>query len=232
MLFARQQIGAQGIYINTSGGLTGGDCLDCNITLKDDAQFTLTTQGCERVYRSVDKAIARVRNSARIEELAAFHWLPQETLFYDGGQLERSFEIDLAASASALIVEPVLFGRLAMGERDLTGGFQDRLRLRIGGTLAFEDATHFAGDISKLLDRPAVLAGARASALVVYAASGAGAFLEGVRAALNPTSGASLIQEHLLVARLIAATGHELRRMLVPIITHITAHNLPKPWRL
>ena len=56
--------------------------------------------------------------------------------------------------------------------------------------------------------------------------------VETVRGKLNTKSGVSLISDNILVMRLLAPTGYELRKMLVPIINEITDKNLPKTWRL
>jgi urease accessory protein len=119
-----------------------------------------------------------------------------------------------------------------MGEHNLSGNLQDCISLSIDGQLAFQDATHFSGNITETLDRPAVLAGARATALVVFSSRIASAVLPKIRDMLNETSGASVTQDHLLIARLIAPDGMTLRRMLVPIITLLTQTDLPKTWRL
>ena len=89
-----------------------------------------------------------------------------------------------------------------------------------------------SGNITETLDRPAVLAGARATAVVVFSSRIASAVLPKIRDMLNETSGASVTQDHLLFARLIAPEGMTLRRMLVPIITLLTQTDLPKTWRL
>ena len=149
-----------------------------------------------------------------------------------GGHLERHLTIDVSSDATALIVEPMLFGRLAMGEHHLSGNLQECITLSIDGQLAFQDATYFSGNITQTLDRPAVLAGARATALVVFSSLIAGAVLPTIRDMLNETSGASVTQDHLLIVRLIAPDGMTLRRMLVPIITMLTQTDLPKTWRL
>jgi urease accessory protein len=67
---------------------------------------------------------------------------------------------------------------------------------------------------------------------VVFSSLIAGAVLPTIRDMLNETSGASVTQDHLLIARLIAPDGMTLRRMLVPIITMLTQTDLPKTWRL
>ena len=232
MLFARQRKGAQGIYINTAGGLTGGDQLACDLRTSDQTNFTFTTQGCERVYRALDETPAYVQNKVAVQDHSVFHWLPQETLFYDGGRLDRRSTFDVSSSATALIVEPILFGRLAMGEWDLIGYLRDHLILRIDGELVFQDLTLFDGQISSQLDKPAVVDGARATALILYVSDTAHADVAKIKALLNATSGASLIRDDVMVTRLIADSGSDLRRMLAPIIIELTDGNLPKSWRL
>jgi urease accessory protein len=231
-LFARKRVGTEAIFINTSGGITGGDQLDGYFETSDTACLSVTTQGCERIYRSRSGKNGTVHNRLAVRDQSALFWLPQETLFYDGGHLERRLSIDVSSEASALIVEPMLFGRLAMGEHHLSGNLQDCVTLSIDGQLTFQDATHFWGNITETLDRPAVMAGARATALVVFSSQIAGAVLPKIRLLLNDTSGASLVQDHILIARLIAADGMALRRMLIPIIAEITQTDLPKTWRL
>jgi urease accessory protein len=231
-LFARKRAGTEAIFINTSGGITGGDQLNGYFETSNTACLSVTTQGCERIYRSRTRVNGTVDNRLVVRDQSSLFWLPQETLFYDGGHLERRLSINVSSGATALIVEPMLFGRLAMGEYDLSGNLQECVTLSIDGQLAFQDATHFSGNITETLDRPAVLAGARATALVVFSSRIASAVLPKIRLLLNDTSGASLVQDQLMIARLIAADGMTLRRMLIPIIAEITQTDLPKTWRL
>lgn len=231
-LFARKRAGTEAIFTNTSGGITGGDQLNGYFETSNTACLSVTTQGCERIYRSRTHVNGTVDNRLVVRDQSSLFWLPQETLFYDGGHLERRLSINVSSGATALIVEPMLFGRLAMGEYDLSGNLQECVTLSIDGQLAFQDATHFSGNITETLDRPAVLAGARATALVVFSSPIASAVLPKIRLLLNDTSGASLVQDQLMIARLIAADGMTLRRMLIPIIAEITQTDLPKTWRL
>lgn len=233
MLFAKQRDGAaHGIFINTSGGLTSGDCLDTSIVLKNNVDFTFSTQGCERIYRSASDASAEVHNHVRVQDEAFLNWLPQETIFYDGACLNRQSVFDIASSSSALIVESLLFGRLAMGESYLFGHLNDQITLRIDDETIFKDVTNLDGDISAQLERPAIMAGARATALVLYSSNYAWKKLGHIREFLNATSGASLVQEQLIVGRLIADTGKDLRQMLAPIIRELASNDIPKTWRL
>ena len=232
VLFPRRLVGNEAIYINTSGGLTSGDCFTTEIKAKDNAQFTFTTQGFERVYRSIDGHCATVCNTLHITEQASCHWLPQETLFYDGGALDRRLSVNLDPGASALIVEPLLIGRLAMGETHVNGSFHDCVSVNISGEPIFIDNTALTGDITSMLDRPAVAAGARAIALILYRARDADLAVGRIISMLNGYSGASLLRNDLCVARLIAEDGLELRKMLLPILDDLTRSSVPKTWRL
>jgi urease accessory protein len=232
VLFPSKLVGKEAVYINTSGGLTSGDRFTAEIKSKSNAQFTFTTQGFERVYRSIDGRCATVRNTLHVTEQANCYWLPQETLFYDGGALDRRLKVNLDKDSSALIVEPLLIGRLAMGETHVHGSFRDSVSVSISGEPIFFDNTMLTGDITAMLDRPAIAAGARAIALILYRAQDADLAVGRIRTLLNGYSGASLLRTDFFVARLIAEDGLALRKMLLPILDDLTRSSLPKTWRL
>ena len=88
----------EAILINTAGGLTGGDRIAWEIDAGRGTSVTLTTQACEKLYRSRSgEARAEVRLSA--EKGARIAWLPQETIVYDRSCFSRRLEVDLAEGA-------------------------------------------------------------------------------------------------------------------------------------
>jgi len=103
------------VLINTAGGLTGGDRLIWRADIDAGAELTLTSQACERIYRSTG-APAEVRAHLAAGPGAVLSWLPQETLLFDQGSLVRSLDVELAAGARFLAVEAVVLGRTAMGD--------------------------------------------------------------------------------------------------------------------
>ncbi|SHH95180.1 urease accessory protein UreD [Marivita hallyeonensis] len=222
----------EGIILNTSGGLTGGDTLAIQADAQSHARLRLTTQAAERVYRSPDARFARVRNTLTVAEGGRIDWLPQETILFQNGALRRSLRVDMAPEAHALIVEPVLFGRLAMGEVVTEASLLDDLTIRRGDTVIFKDTTRLTGDIAAKLDKPAVGGGARAMALVVYAAPDADRHIDPIRADLPNTAGVSLVHDGCLVLRALAPDGFELRRTLIPILERLSGDTLPRSWRL
>ena len=167
-----------------------------------------------------------------LKNTASIYWLPQETIVFDQGKIKRELKVSLSSEAEALIVEPVIFGRLAMGETNISGCFDDTIEVCVDGKIIFLDKTRLSGNISKLLKRQAVAAGGSATASIIFKSKRAKLLLNRFKDHLNSYSGVSLIKDNFLVARLIAPTGYELRQMLVPIITEITDKNLPKAWRL
>jgi urease accessory protein len=222
----------EGIILNTSGGLTGGDTLAINAEVQPNARLRLTTQAAERVYRTSDDTTARVRNTLTLGQGGRIDWLPQETILFQNGALRRSLTVNMAADARALVVEPVLIGRLAMGETVTQAHFLDSLTIKRAGDLIFKDATRLNGDIAAAMDKPAVGNGARAMALVIYAAPEAEAHLDPIRAQLPPSAGVSLVRDGLLVLRALAPDGFELRRTLIPVLDRLSGDTLPRSWRL
>ena len=231
-LFPRRAKGLECIMINTSGGLTGGDKLSNSIICEGHSHLTISTQGCERIYKSGDGTAAVVENIVTVKNSSRVYWLPQETIIFDQGRIKRHLKVELSSEAEALIVEPVIFGRLAMGETNISGHFEDTIEIHVDGKIAYLDKTRLTGEISKTLKRPAVLNGSAATAILIFKSETAKSFLNFLIEQLNAQSGVSLLNNSFLVARFVAPTGYELRQMLVPIINKITDENLPKTWRL
>jgi urease accessory protein len=221
----------EAIVINTAGGLTGGDRFRVEAELGVGAAAVLTTQACERVYRSIS-GNAVIENSLRAAPGTRLAWLPQETILFDGGQLSRHLDVGLEGDAEFVAVEAVLLGRTAMGERVCAGSLRDRWRVRRDGKLVFADDLQLNGDIAGMTASAATLGGRSAFATVFYAGSEFERLLAPVRAALGEDGGASAWNGKLVV-RLAAISGLMLRRRLEPILTLLLGGQpLPKAWQL
>lgn len=227
-----QGAGAQAVAVNTAGGITGGDHFELELEVREGAHLSVTTQAAERAYQAQPGEIGTLRTIASVGAGARLDWLPQELILFDRCALSRKLEIDLAKDASLLMVEPMVFGRGAMGETLKSVTFQDRICIRRDGALVYLDAMALHGDAAAHLARPAIAGGAGAMASVVFAGPDAGDALAGVRALLPRTAGATVLDAGLLVVRLLAADGFELRRSLIPILEHLAHSAVPKSWRL
>ncbi len=222
----------EAVLLNTAGGLTGGDRMAVEAEAGAGARLQVSTQAAERGYRALGESRARVEARLRVRAGGRLDWLPQETILFDGARIERRLSVDLEGDGTALLVEPVLWGRLARGEELREGLFHDRWDLRRDGRLLWAERFRIEGGMGGTLDRAGVGGGARAMATVAFAGAGAEGLLPKVRALLPPAGGASLLEDGLLVVRLLAADGFGLRGALIPIITALTGTALPKVWRL
>lgn len=222
----------EAILINTSGGLTGGDVIEWSVAASDSTRVTVTTQANEKVYKaSADTASVSTRIS--VGAAASVHWLPQETILFDNSSLSRRLEVDLHETSEFLAVEAVLMGRQAMGERLSRGLFRDRWRVRRGGRLVHAEDMRFDDEIATIASHAATLSGQTAFATLLYVGPLAEALLPKVRDALGPANGGASHWQGKLVVRLIAPSGFELRKVLVPVITVLrNGAPVPKVWNI
>jgi len=220
----------EAVIVNTSGGLTGGDIFDAGVRLGESARAVLTTQACEKIYRS-DGTDAHVETRLAVGPNANLAWLPQETILFDAARLKRKLIIEMDESATLLAMEAVLLGRKASGESLTRGLFRDSWRVRRAGRLVFAEEMAFEGDLAARLSAAATLNGACAYASIVLAAPDAASRLEDARALLNvkAVEGGVSTFDGLCVARLIAQDGAALRRALVRLLPALGGE-LPRVW--
>jgi urease accessory protein len=222
--------GLSAVFVNTAGGVAGGDRFDIAISAGEGARLTLTTAAAEKVYRAPD-APAQLDISLKAADGAQLAWLPQETILFDAAKISRRIDIDLAESASLLLCEIVVFGRAAMGERMERGEFVDRWRLRRGGRLVFAETVRLDGDIGAKLARPAVAKGgvAIATALIV---PGDEAVVERIREAADCFGGEVGISawNGFAMARFCAQDAARLRADMMTVLGRASSMTLPRLW--
>jgi urease accessory protein len=222
--------GLSAVFVNTAGGVAGGDRFDIDISAGEGARLTLTTAAAEKVYRA-EGAPAQLNISLKAAAGARLGWLPQETILFDRARVSRRIDIDLAESASLLLCEIVVFGRAAMGERMLQGEFVDRWRLRRGGRLVFAETVRLDGDIGGKLLRPAVAKGGVAvgTALIV---PGDEALVERIRALSESFRGEVGISawNGFAMVRFCAQDAAPLRADMMAVLSRASGEQLPRLW--
>ena len=226
----------EAVLINTAGGLTGGDRINWRAVAGKDCELTLTTQASEKVYKSTG-GIATANIGLSAEHNASLSWLPQDTILFEKSAITRTIELDLDPTANCLIVEPITFGRKAMGEEVCNCRFQDSWNIRVGGNLVHSERFKLDGDATAVLAKTATAGGAAATATVLFVGPNAVSRLQEVRDCLAPTgvvAGASamqLDQTGKLLARIVAEDGYSLRNALAPLIRLLNGKaGLPKIW--
>lgn len=220
------------VFLNTSGGLTGGDRLRYGLSIGDGVTATATTQTAERAYRATG-GVAEVSVRFDLGAGAWLDWLPQETILFDAARLTRRTEIRMAAAAKGcLALESVVLGRAAMGETVRRLQFRDWREIWRGGRLVFADPV--ALNEATLGTNSAGLGDARAYASLVLVDAEAGDALAPVRALLDEPGvrAAASALPGRLVLRALAVDGWPLRRMLARVLTYLRRQPLPRVWQI
>jgi urease accessory protein len=220
------------VFLNTSGGLTGGDRLAYAMNIGAGARIVATTQTAERAYASTgDTAVVEV--SAQVGAGGHLDWLPQETILYEAAHITRRTEIDLDEGASALLVESLVLGRQAMGEVPKTARLTDHRIIRRQGRPFWRDTLRLGQEALAHADSPAILGGARAMAVIAFAAQNAqdcAASLralpvqDGARLAISGWNGRCII-------RITATDSWPLRVQIIRVLTTLRAAPLPRVWQ-
>jgi urease accessory protein len=224
---------AEGVIINSGGGLVGGDRVAFHLEVGSGANVRITTVAAERVYRSLAPD-SEVDVALRVAAGARLDWLPQETILFSGARVKRRLEADIAQDAVLLVADCVVFGRAASGEHMGQGLLRDVRRIRRGGRLVSADSALLDGHIGRLLARPAVAAGAQAAALVLYVAPDAEACLAPVQTILplaRSAAGASA-WDRMLAVRFLANSAQDLRADLIRVVEYLTGRTVPRVWDL
>src|SRR5437868_14026947 len=74
--------GLSAVFVNTAGGIAGGDRFDIDIAAGEGARLTVTTAAAEKVYRAQGPS-AQLDIALKAAAGAHLAWLPQETILFD-----------------------------------------------------------------------------------------------------------------------------------------------------
>ncbi len=218
------------VFLNTSGGLTGGDRLSYGLEVGASVTAVATTQTAERAYRA-GEGTARVAVRHRVGADGWLDWLPQETILFNGAALDRVTEIELAGGAGCLALEAIVLGRKAMGETVQRLALADLRRITRDGRPVHVEPLRLAD--GALTAGTAVLDGARAFASIVLVAPGAGDRLDAVRRVLDEPGAraAASAWDGKLGVRILAGDGMPLRRQIVRALEVLRQRPLPRVWQ-
>jgi urease accessory protein len=220
------------VFLNTAGGLTGGDRLDYGVEL-EGGHVVATTQTAERAYRCAD-GCASVTTRLRLGAGATLHWLPQEVIVFDGAALDRRLEVEMAEDATLIMLETLILGRAAMGETVRHLHLRDRRKvMRAGRPVLIETVRLDDADLMRA--GPAGLDGATAVASLSLLSGDAGDRLTKLRSALptdGPVRAAASAWDGRLTARFLSADAFALRRAVARAVTALTQRPLPRVWQI
>ena len=227
----------EAVLINTAGGLTGGDLMSYQIALEAGAGLTISGQAAEKIYRSVGSTTT-IEAEIRLAQGAILEWLPQETILFEKGRLRRMNSVHLETGSRLIALEATLFGRTAHGETLRSATLRDGWKIWRDGNLVWYDNFVLDGDIHTNSKRSAVLGGAVGMATILIADDHADEYLEAAREAARECGVRAAVtsRDTVLIMRVLADSGYELRKSLARILTRmrteLTGHpvELPKVW--
>ena len=220
----------EAVFLNTAGGIAGGDEFKISIRA-DNCAITATTQAAERIYdgRRVN-AHMHIHLDAR--EKAQLHWLPQETILFQGAALERHIHLDMDEDCECLLAETLIFGREAMGEIIEQCQLNDQWRLYCAGKLFHAEAMKIDDDAQRLLQHRAGGNGARFLSTIIYAGPQIERRMQGLN--LSPTNSEFISAvsswNQKIIIRLLGPNCHAARRELYRILQQLRQTALPRVW--
>jgi urease accessory protein len=227
----------EAVFVNTAGGVAGGDRLETGVTALGNASIAVTSQAAEKVYRALDEP-ARITTKLKACEVAKLAWLPQETIVFDRGRLRRETDIELSSTAELLALEWLVLGRTAHGEDMVGGHITDSWRVKKDDRLIWADSFRITDEIFAHLHRKALLSNCRAVGTLIYSGPDTDArleFLRDVVRSLECQCGATSVGG-LIIVRFAAKVLYDLRVALHNFLEQFSRElgggpfRVPKMW--
>jgi urease accessory protein len=153
------------IVVHPPGGVVGGDRLEIDIGVGDQAHAFITTPGAAKWYQANGK-VSRQSVHLHVNQGAALEWLPQETIFFDTANVELEQHVELAAGATFIGCEILCMGRRGSGEVFNRGTVRQRSSIRRDGRLIWWEQGAMLGG---RLDSPLALNGKTVCATLIAA---------------------------------------------------------------
>jgi urease accessory protein len=223
----------EGVLVNASGGVAGGDRLEFAIAALGNASAAITSQAAEKVYRALSEP-TRISTKLKVGEKAKLAWLPQETIVFNRARLSRETQIDLISGAELLALEWLVLGRTAHGEELVGGYINDSWRVRIDGRPSWADSFRVTDRMFQHLGSRALLSGSKAIGTLVCFGPHLNRRLEFLRdQAPSPgCQSAATLVGGLLVARFAADRPSDLRLALRSLLQELDRELGPGPFRV
>jgi urease accessory protein len=209
------------ILASSAPGIFGGDVLQQTVIVQSGARVRLTSQSATQVHANNAGAVATLTSTYRVEHGGHLHCEWDPVIPFPDAKLDQRILIDLTGEAMLVWSDALMGGREARGERWRFSCLAHELRLVHEGTLAYMERYRIAPDT----DRPGhrwiadegcyfgtLLAAGGAMSRAVAAHAHREMALHG-----SIRGSADLLDERLLLARLVSADGrsfHHVRQAI------------------
>ncbi len=235
ILFPRIGGGAveEAVFVNTAGGVAGGDRLESGVTALANASIAVTSQAAEKVYRALNEP-ARIATKLEACATAKLAWLPQETIVFNWGRLSRETEVKFSSGAELLALEWLVLGRAAHGEEMVGGHITDSWRVKKDGRLIWADSFRATDEVFPHVHRKALLSNCKAVGTLIFFGPYLDARLEFLRAiapSLECHCAATSVSG-LMIVRFAATASSDLRPALRCVLQQLSRELGPGPFRV
>ena len=223
----------EAVLVNTAGGLTGGDIFGAKLRADGDTHLTVSTQTAERVYCALGPQAAKITIDMELCGKASLHWLPQETILFDGAGFSRHLKVEMDDAASFLASEMMVFGRTAMHETVRQGNISDQWRISRDGRLIHAEALRLDGHIDEKLLQPASADGGVCVATTLYVSRDAEAKADAVRSFFknhDDVRTAVSAWDGKLVIRSVCGNTARLKKLMAQFIEQFRNIANPRVW--
>jgi urease accessory protein len=229
--YLRAQAIPEIVSINISGGIVGGDVLASRVVLGAGAKAVFTSQAAERVYKALEEPSC-VSTKLSLGPQSILKYIPQETILFDGFNLNRSLDVDLMEGAKCIGVESIVFGRAAMGETVRNGIIRDRITLTRNGKMIWRDMLTRNGDIAASLAIPGIGKQTRAIANLFAAGINVNNAVSTLKEKLECNLAGISICEDVIFLRIISDEARTLRRAVIRVLGYLDNGTLPRVWQI
>jgi urease accessory protein len=223
----------EAVFINTAGGIAGGDRLECDVTALAEASIAVTSQAAEKVYRALNEP-ACILTRLKACEAAKLAWLPQQTIIFNWARLSRKTEVEVVSGAELLALEWLVLGRAAHGEDMIGGHISDTWHVKKDGRLIWADCFRATDGTFPNLKRNALLSSCKAIGTLIYFGPDFAARLEffrGIAGSLECHCAATCVSG-LIIVRLAATVSSDLSLALRTLLQQFSQQLGPGPFRV
>lgn len=133
---------AAGVCVQSvAGGVVQGDRRDATVAVEPGGVAHVSTGSATKVH-SMTRNYAAADAALSVGRDAHLDYVPEPTILHEDARLCRELTLEVAPGGSAVLVDVVVPGRLARGERFAFERYLSRVRATGPDGLLFEDTTH------------------------------------------------------------------------------------------
>lgn len=202
--------------LHPPGGVVGGDRLHLQVEVDSGAHALITVPAAGKFYRSGGE-IAVQEQLLQVATGGLLEWLPQETIVFDGAEVESLTRVELQAGANFIGWEIVCMGRPASDALYRQGSMRQRFEIWRDGRPLFLERSNWQGEGAEMVahwglrERPVL------GTMIISARFEEG--LDGLRETLRELAGEFAMTQlpEVLVCRYLGEDSYQARQGFIKV---------------